>query len=60
MKKIHVIEILKSLPDEFDSEILIEHLILDMKLEEAERDIAEGRVFSHEEVVRETEEWFKQ
>lgn len=54
-----VAEIIKDLPDEVDIDELIYRLYLRQKLEAAEKDASEGRLLSHEEVVRETSKWFE-
>lgn len=53
-----VFELIKDLPDEVDIDEIIYRLYLMQKLESAERDVQEGRVVSHEEVVKETSKWF--
>ena len=57
--KQQVLEIVKDLPDEVDIDEIIYRLYLRQKLEAAEKDVREGRVVSHEEVVKETSKWFK-
>lgn len=54
-----VAEIIKDLPDEVDIDELIYRLYLRQKIEAAEKDIAEGRTVSHEEVIKETSKWFE-
>jgi predicted RNA-binding protein YlqC (UPF0109 family) len=46
-----ILELIKDLPDEVDIEEIIYRLYLRQKLEVAEKDVQEGRVISHEEVV---------
>ncbi len=57
--KQQVLEIIKGLPEEVDIDEIMYRLYLRQKLETAEKDVREGKVISHEEVVRETSEWFK-
>ncbi|GBD95169.1 hypothetical protein BMS3Abin06_00032 [bacterium BMS3Abin06] len=57
--KQQVLEIVKDLPDEVDIDEIMYRLYLRQKLEAAEKDVREGRVVSHEEVVKETSKWFK-
>ncbi len=57
--KQQVLELIKDLPDEVDIDELIYRLYLMQKLEAAEEDVRQGRLVSHEEVVKETSKWFK-
>ncbi|GBE17412.1 hypothetical protein BMS3Abin15_01257 [bacterium BMS3Abin15] len=57
--KQQVLEIVKDLPEEVDIDEIMYRLYLRQKLEAAEKDVREGRVVSHEEVVKETSKWFK-
>ena len=61
--KQEVIELIKDLPEEVPEEVDIDEIIyrlyLRQKLESAEKDIREGRLVSHEEVVKETSKWFE-
>ncbi|NJO03052.1 MAG: hypothetical protein HC880_16435 [Bacteroidia bacterium] len=50
MTKTQVIETLDQLPEEFNLEELLDKLILIDKIQEAEKDIAEGRVYTLNEV----------
>jgi len=57
--KKQVLEIVKGLPEEVDIDEIMYRLYLRQKLEAAEKDVSEGKVVSHEEVVKETSKWFK-
>ena len=57
--KKQVLEIVKDLPEEVDIDEIMYRLYLRQKLEAAEKDVREGKVVSHEEVVKETSKWFK-
>ena len=57
--KQQVLEIVKDLPEEVDIDEIMYRLYLRQKLEAAEKDVREGRVVSHEEVVKETSKWFE-
>ena len=57
--KQQVFELLKDLPDEFNIEEIMYRLYVREKLETAENDVREGRIISHEEVVKETSKWFE-
>lgn len=52
--KQEVFELIKDLPDEVDIDEIIYRLYLRQKLEIAEKDVREGQLVSHEEVVKET------
>lgn len=57
--KQEVLELIKELPDEVDVDEVIYRLYLRQKLESAEKDVREGRLVLHDEVVKETSKWFK-
>ncbi len=57
--KQQVLEIVKELPEEVDIDEIMYRLYLRQKLEAAEKDVREGRIVSHEEVVKETSTWVK-
>ncbi|MEK6693056.1 MAG: hypothetical protein AABY44_06485 [Nitrospirota bacterium] len=57
--KQQVLELIKDLPDEVDIDEIMYRLYLRQKLESAEKDIREGRLISHDEVVKETSQWFE-
>ena len=57
--KQQVLDLVKDLPEEIDIDELMYRLYLRQKLEAAERDVQEGRLVSHEDIVKETSEWFK-
>ncbi|MBI4683312.1 MAG: hypothetical protein HY757_09470 [Nitrospirae bacterium] len=56
--KQQVLDLIKDLPDEVDIDEVIYRLYLRQQLEAAEKDVQEGRLVSHEEVVKETSAWF--
>ncbi len=56
--KQEILELVQELPDEVDVDEVIYRLYLRQKLEAAEGDIREGRLISHDEVARETAQWF--
>jgi predicted transcriptional regulator len=53
-----VFELIKDLPEEVDIDEIIYRLYLRQKLESAEKDVREGRLVLHEEVIKETSKWF--
>ncbi len=57
--KKQVFELIEDLPDELDIDEIMYRLYVRQKLEIAEKDVREGRIISHEEVIRETSKWFK-
>ncbi|MGB2843150.1 MAG: hypothetical protein WBC40_11870 [Halobacteriota archaeon] len=57
--KQQVLDMIKALPEKIDIDELMYRLYLRQKLEAAEEDVSEGRLISHEEVVKETSRWFK-
>ncbi len=57
--KQQVLEIVKDLPEEVDIDEIMYRLYLRQKLEAAEKDVREGKVVSHEAVVKETTKWFR-
>ncbi|MEK7698627.1 MAG: hypothetical protein AAB310_03525 [Nitrospirota bacterium] len=52
--KQEVFELIKDLPEEVDIDEIMYRLYLRQKLESAEKDVRDGRLVSHEEVVKET------
>jgi len=59
MKKKEVLELLKQFPDEVNAERLMYGLYLKAKLDQAEAAVQSGDVLSHEEVVKQTQQWFE-
>jgi predicted transcriptional regulator len=57
--KQEILELIKDLPDEVDIDEIIYRLYLRQKLESAEKDVHEGRLVSHEEVIKETSKWLE-
>lgn len=57
--KKQILELVKDLPEEVDIDEVMYRLYLRQKLEAAEEDVREGRLVSHEEVMKETSQWFK-
>lgn len=52
-------EILESLPDDSSLEDISYHLYVRAKVEEGLRDLDEGRVVTHEQVMREAADWLR-
>lgn len=60
MQKKDVLALLKHYPEgEIDPEELIRELYLKIKLEHAEAEVERGETLTQDEVVRQTEQWFK-
>lgn len=57
--KQHVYDLLKDLPEEVEIDEIMYRLYLRQKLDAAEKDVREGNLISHEDVVRESSQWFK-
>lgn len=57
--KQQILELIKDLPEEVDIDEIMYRLYLRQKLESAEKDVREGQLVSHEEVVKETSKWFE-
>ncbi|MCK4763096.1 MAG: hypothetical protein KAW12_12950 [Candidatus Aminicenantes bacterium] len=56
--KSQLLEMVRELPEEIDIDDMMYRLYLRQKLEAAEKDIEEGRVISHQDVIKETDNWF--
>ena len=59
MKKQELLDMVESLPDQFDPERLMHDLYVRAKLERAERAVERGEIISHDEVVERSREWSK-
>jgi hypothetical protein len=59
MKKQEVRDLLGKLSEDFDPEQLIDDLYVKAKLEHAEAAVAAGDVLSHEDAVRQIQQWFQ-
>ncbi len=53
------IETIKTMPHDFNVDELIDRLIVIEKIEEAEKDIAEGKIVPNSEMQKRFEEWKK-
>lgn len=58
--KQHALDLIEKLPETVDIEEIMYRLYLEQKIREGEDDVKNGRVTSHDEVMRETAEWFTQ
>ena len=59
MEKNTAIDVVSQMPDRFQLEDLIERLIFRAKVEEGLKDIEEGNVIEHSEVIKQVSEWSK-
>lgn len=59
IKKIQLEETIKSFPDEFTLEELVDKLILLDKIEKGNRDSLEEKTLSEVELEKEMKKWFK-
>lgn len=57
--KQEVLELLKDMPEEVEVDEIMYRLYLRQKLEAAEKDVREGNLLSHEDVVKKTSSWFQ-
>ncbi len=59
MKKKTLVETFERLPDEFQLDDLIEHLIVLDKIEKGRADAKEGKVLTNEEARQRLSKWLK-
>ena len=59
MTKDKVLEAIKDMPQDFELERLIEKLIVIEKLDSAIKQVEEGNVVYHADVIKKVEEWKK-
>jgi predicted transcriptional regulator len=59
VKKQHVLDLVRDMPEEFDSEELVYRLYVLHKIEEGEEAIRAGRVISQAEAKRRISEWLQ-
>lgn len=57
MKRDKVIESIKELPQEFELETLIERLIFKEKVEQGLKQIEDGKIISHEQIIEIAKKW---
>lgn len=53
------IEVIKIMPHDFNINELIERLVVIQKIDEAEKDVEEGKVYTHSEMLNMIAEWKK-
>jgi predicted transcriptional regulator len=59
MTQERAIETVRSMPHDFNVDELIDRLVVLGKIEEAEKDVEEGKVVPHSEVKKMFDEWMK-
>ena len=59
MTKKAAIDAINDMPKDFNVDELIERLLVIEKIDEAEKDIEEGKVHTHSQVMKMVEEWKK-
>ena len=59
LKKRKILEQIEMLPDEFSIDELVERLILLDKVERGIKDAEEGKIISHDEMLKRVNAWFK-
>ena len=59
LPKSQIVHMLEELPDQIEVEELMYRLYLRQKIEAAEDDVRYNRTITHENVIKETTEWFK-
>jgi hypothetical protein len=58
--KNQILEIINNFPEEVDIDEMMYRLYLKEKIELAEKDVSEGNLISHDEVVKEIGSWSQQ
>lgn len=59
MKKTQILETIQGMPEEFSVDDLIERIIILHKIEEGQRQVQAGRVYTEEEAKQKLEKWLK-
>ncbi len=59
MKKSQVLEILRAMPDAFPVDALIGKLVVLQKIEEGQKQVRAGQVYTEEEAKKKLEKWLK-
>ncbi len=59
MRKSKAMDIVKQMPENFQVDDLIEKLIFMEKVEEGLKDIEEGKLIDHTEIIKQVSEWSK-
>ena len=59
MKKTQVLDAIQDMPEDIAIDVLMEKLIVLQKIEEGQKQIKEGKVYSEEEAEKKLEKWLK-
>lgn len=59
MKKLQILETIQGMPDEFSVHELIERLMILHKIEEGQRQVQEGKIYTEEEAKKKLDSWLK-
>jgi predicted transcriptional regulator len=59
MKKSQLLAIFRAMPDEFPVDALIEKLIILQNIEDGQKQVQAGQVYTEEEAKKKLEKWLK-
>ena len=59
MKKAQVLETIQDMPEDISIDLLMEKLMVLQKIEEGQKQISEGKVYTEEEAGKKLEKWLK-
>jgi hypothetical protein len=59
MKKTQILETIQGMPEEFSVDELIERVMILHKIEEGQRQVQAGQVYTEEEAKKRLEKWLK-
>jgi predicted transcriptional regulator len=59
MKKTQVLDAIQDMPEDIAIDVLMEKLIVLQKIEEGQKQIKEGKVYSEEEAEKKLEKWLR-
>lgn len=59
MKKTQILETIQGMPEEFSVDELIERVMILHKIEEGQRQVQAGQVYTEEEAKQKLEKWLK-
>lgn len=57
--KQQIIDMINNFPEQVDIEEILYRLYLKEKIELAEKDVTDGNLISHEDLIKETDSWFQ-
>ncbi|MEQ8417179.1 MAG: hypothetical protein RIB71_22035 [Imperialibacter sp.] len=59
MKKTQVLDAIQDMPEDIAIDVLMEKLIVLQKIEEGQKQIQEGKVYTEEEAEKKLEKWLR-